>query len=148
MIVRKRFSKLLQGPLCRWVGGHVLVENSSCPQFHDHEYVKRAESGRHDYEEVARHNPLGMVMDEGQPTLLWIGCAYRSAALQVLPHGAGRDPNPEFRLQLVGDALFSLGRILGAHLANQLPNVVGQKRPPLVSTSSAKRAEILCGANG
>src|SRR6516225_2631313 len=65
MIVRKRFSKLLQGPLCRWVGGHVLVENSSCPQFHDDEYVNRAESGRHDYEEVAHHNPLGMVMDEG-----------------------------------------------------------------------------------
>src|SRR5260370_30194312 len=40
MIVRKRLSKLLQGPLRRWVGSHVLVENSLCPQFHDHEYIR------------------------------------------------------------------------------------------------------------
>src|SRR5712691_10358222 len=130
MIVRKRLSELLQGPLRRWVAGHVLVENSTCPQFHDHEYVKGAESGRDYHEEIARHNRLGMVMDEGQPTLLWIGCAHRSAALQVLLDGAGRNPDPEFQLQLVGDALFSPGRILGARLADKLPKVVGQTRPP------------------
>lgn len=34
-------------------------------------------------EEVARRDHLGMVMDEGQPTLLGIGCASRMAALDV-----------------------------------------------------------------
>src|SRR6266851_115690 len=94
MIVRMRLAKLLQGPLRCWVGGHVLVENSSRPQFHDHEYIQGAKGGDHN-EEVARHDHLGMVMDERQPTLLWIGCTPRAAALQVLLHRARRNPDPE-----------------------------------------------------
>jgi hypothetical protein len=39
-----------------------------------------------------------MVMDEGQPTLLGIGCANRMAALHVLSHSAGRYSNAEFQL--------------------------------------------------
>jgi len=72
MLVRKRLAKLLQGPLRRWVGSHVLVENSPCSQFHNHEHIQGAKAGRNDHEEVARHDHLGMVMDERQPTLLWI----------------------------------------------------------------------------
>src|SRR5678816_4759060 len=84
MLVRKRLAKLLQGPLRGWVGSHVLVENSPCSQFHNHEYIQRAKAGGNDHEEVARHDHLGMVMDERQPTLLGIGWAPRAAALQVL----------------------------------------------------------------
>ena len=98
-------------------------------QFHDHEYVKGAKSGRNHNEEVTRHDHLGMVMDEGQPTLLWIGRAHRAVA-QVPLHGSGRYSNPEFQFQLVGNALFSPCRILSAHLPDQPPKVVGQTRSP------------------
>ncbi len=130
MIVRKRLAKLLQGPLRRRVGSDVLVENSSCPQFHNHEYIQSAKGVRYHDEEVARHDHLGMVMDERQPTLFGIGCAPRAAALQVLLHRARRNPDPEFELQLVGDAFLAPGRILHAHLPDQDLKTLGQERSP------------------
>jgi len=57
--------------------------------------VKAAKSRRGHNEEVARHNHLGVVMDEGQPTLFGIGRPHRAVA-QVLPDGTGRYSNPEF----------------------------------------------------
>src|ERR1035438_9503884 len=72
MVARQRLPELLQGPLCSRVGGDVVVENSSCSKFHDHEYVKCAKSGRDHNEEVTRHDHLGMIVDKSQPTLLWI----------------------------------------------------------------------------
>ncbi|PYT19287.1 MAG: hypothetical protein DMG58_36705 [Acidobacteria bacterium] len=63
-------------------------------------------------------------MDEGQPTLLWIGRAHR-AVTQVLLHGSGRYANPEFQLQLVGDAFLAPGWILSGHLSDQLPKILG-----------------------
>lgn len=98
MIARERLPELLQDPLRGRVSGHVVMENSAGAQSHDHEYVKRAECGSDHNEEVARRDHLGMVMDEGQPTLLGIGCANRMAALHVLSHSAGRYSNAEFQL--------------------------------------------------
>jgi hypothetical protein len=65
MIARERLPELLQGPFRGRVGGHVVMENSTGAQLHDHEYVKRAERGSDHNEEVARSDHLGMVMDEG-----------------------------------------------------------------------------------
>src|SRR4029450_153538 len=96
MLVRKRLAKLLQGPLRRWVGSHVLVENSPCPDLYNHEYVQGAKGGCDPHEEVARPDPLGMVMDERQPPLFGIGWAPRAAAPQVLLHRARRNPDPQF----------------------------------------------------
>jgi hypothetical protein len=73
MVARQRFPELLQGPLCGRVGRDVVMENSSCSQFHDHEYIKGAKSGRDHHEEVTRHDHLGMIADKSQPTLLWSG---------------------------------------------------------------------------
>ena len=105
--------------------GHVLVENSPRCQFHDYEYVKGAERGRDHDEEVARHDRLGMIVDEGQPTLLGIGCAYRPAVLQVLLHGAGRDPDPEFQFQFVRNSFLAPGNIVSCHLSDQIPEILG-----------------------
>ena len=49
------------------------VENgraTGMSQFHDHEYIQVAKAGGKDHEEVARHDYLGRVMDERQPTLV------------------------------------------------------------------------------
>jgi hypothetical protein len=43
MVARKRLPELLQGPLRRGMGGYVVMQNPSCSQFQDHEYIKDTE---------------------------------------------------------------------------------------------------------
>jgi len=75
MFARQGLPQLLQGPLRHRVGGDVLMENSPCSQFQDHEYVKGAKSRADHNEEVTRYDQFGMVMHKGQPSLR-IGCAH------------------------------------------------------------------------
>ena len=60
------------------------MEDPARAQLHDDEYVQCAERGCDHNEEVAGRDHLGMIADEGQPTLLWIGRAHRSGGAQVL----------------------------------------------------------------
>src|SRR5215469_8455207 len=147
MVAWKRLPQLLQGPLRSWLGGHILVENSSCSQFHDHEYVKSAKSRRDHNEEITCHDHLGMVMDEGQPALFGIGCAHR-AGVQVLPYSTRRYSNSEFEFQLVGDALLAPNRILRPSPGSVAGGPWANEVFPLVWTSSAKTTEILGAAIG
>ena len=101
------------------MSGYVVMENPSCSHFHDHEHVQSAEGDRDHGEEVARHDRLGVVADERQPSLLRISHSPGPAPLQVFPDGSGRNPNTEFQLQFIGDAFFAPGHILGGHLADQ-----------------------------
>lgn len=103
------------------------MKNSSAAQFHRHEDVQCAEGGGNHDEEVAGDDYLSMIADEGQPTLLRIGCARRSPGTQVLPHTAGRNANAEFQLQFVG-ALLSPGHIRRSYLSNQLAQALRQGR--------------------
>ena len=89
MVARKRLPELLQGPLRGRLSGHVLVENSSCSQFDDHEYVKGAEGRRDHDEEVARHDRFGVIPDEGQPALFRIRLSPGTSAVQVFPDRPG-----------------------------------------------------------
>jgi len=125
MVTWKCLLELLQCPFRSRVGGDVVMENSSRSEFHDHEYAQGAESGCDDDEKVTRHDHLGMVVDEGQPTLLWIGRAHRSAATQALLYGAGRDPDPEFQFAFVSDPFLAPRWILSGHFSDQLPQWFG-----------------------
>jgi hypothetical protein len=83
-----------------WSGRrYILVEYSSCCQLCDHECVEGAKSRCDHNEEVTCHNHVGVVMNEGQPTLLSIGCAHRAVA-QVLPHGTGAPTLPSIEQAL------------------------------------------------
>jgi hypothetical protein len=97
MTSRKCLPELLSGPFRRWVRGDVVMKNSSATQFHHHEHVQCAEGGGDHDEEVAGNDYLSMIADEGQPTLLRMGCAWRSPGTQVLPHSAGETQMPSFR---------------------------------------------------
>jgi len=68
-----------------------------------------------------------MIVDKGQPTLLWIRRAHRALA-EVLLHGTGRYSNAEFQSQLVGHAFLAPCRILSCHLSDQLPTILGESR--------------------
>ena len=86
---RKGFTELPQSPVGRRMGGDVVMKNLPTTQFHDHEYVKGAESGRNHDEEVARHDQLGVVADESQPALLRIWFSPGASVLQVLLYRPG-----------------------------------------------------------
>ena len=105
------------------------MKNSTGAQFHHHEHIKGTEAGRHDYEEVAGHDRFGVIVNEREPTLLWIGRAHGAAVAQVLLHGAGRNPDPQLQFQLVGEAFLSPGGILSGHLPDQFLEILGQPRP-------------------
>ena len=126
MVAWQRLPQLLQGPFCGGMSGHVVVENSPRSYFHDHEDVKSAETGRDRDKEVACHDHLGVVADEGEPSLLRIWFSSGASILQVFPNRSGRNPDAEFEFQFVGDAFLAPSRILGGHLSDQLPEVLGQ----------------------
>ena len=63
----------------RRMGGHVVKENAGSSHFHQHEDVEDAERGRHHHEEVAGHDHLGVIVDEGEPALLGVWRAHRAA---------------------------------------------------------------------
>ena len=128
MVARKGLPELLQDPFRTRMCGHVVMENPSGSQFHQHEYVQSSERGRDHDEEVTRHDELGVIADEGRPSLFWIGRAHRAAVAQALPNRAGRNPDSEFQSQLVGDPFLAPGRILGSHLSDQIPKILGQAR--------------------
>ena len=94
---RERLSELLCCPFRRRMGRYIVMEDSSGAQIHDDEYVQRSERGRDYNEEIARCNHLGMVADESQPPLLWIGRANRSTGSQVLSDRARRYANAELQ---------------------------------------------------
>ncbi len=100
------------------------MEKSPRAQLHDHEYVKNAERGRDHNEEITCHDHLGMVVNECQPALLWIGRSHWSANAQVLRHGSRRNPDAELQFQLVGDALLAPRRIFGGNLPNESSKVL------------------------
>jgi len=60
--------------------------------FHQHEDVKGTKRGRHYDEEVAGHDYLGVIVDEGEPALLGVWRAHRSATAQILRHRARGHP--------------------------------------------------------
>src|SRR4051794_21208381 len=109
--------ELLCGPFCGRVSGDVVMENSSATQFDNDEHVQYAECGGDHDEKVAGDDYLSMVSDEGQPTLLRIGRAHRSATTQVLSDSTGRYSNTKFHFRFVGNALLSPGHIRGCHLS-------------------------------
>src|SRR5215831_8818608 len=119
MVTRKRLTELLQGPFRSRMSGHVVVEDAAASHFHQHEYVQVSKSSCDHDEEVTSHNDLGVVVDEGQPALLGIGRARRTAVSQIVLHGAGRDPDSELQLQFVGNAYLAPGGVLRSHLSDQ-----------------------------
>jgi len=120
-------------------GGHVQMgQFSGCP-FQHHEYIKDAETGRDHNEEIARHDPLGMVVDESQPTLLRVGRTRRDTRAQVLLNGAGRNPNPELQFQFVRNP-FSPQETLSAAICRiRSRRFLAAAVVPSALTSSAKR---------
>src|SRR5215471_17036915 len=69
LFTTKRFTELLQGPLCCGLLRDVEVSDAACPYFHHHEDVEDPESCADGDKEIAGQDGLGMIAHEGHPTL-------------------------------------------------------------------------------
>jgi hypothetical protein len=117
-------AELLHGPLRCGMSRHVVMYDPACPHFHNHEYVEDAECGRYDDKEVAGHDALGVIPDEGHPALLRIRRPPRAAVVaQILAYAARRDTNSQLELEFVGDSGFAPDRIFSSHSADEFPKV-------------------------
>src|SRR5260370_2014344 len=65
MIARQCLPELLECPFRCGMGSDVLVENPARSDLHHDQDVEGAERGSDHHKEVAGHNDLGMVVDEG-----------------------------------------------------------------------------------
>jgi hypothetical protein len=120
MIRRERFPQLLQGPLRRRMSCDVDMEQSAAPVFDDDKYLENAEGCRHGDTKVAGHDRLGMIPNEGRPSLglhafVWPPIKTRQ---HILADGAWRDAEAEFEEQLVGDTLLAPPRLVLRHLVD------------------------------
>ena len=88
MTAWQRFPQLLERPFRRGMGSYVLVQNLAGSDFYDDEDIEGTECSGDHHEEVAGHNDLGMVADEGQPTLFRVKRAHRTVPAEVLAGGA------------------------------------------------------------
>ena len=69
MTTRNCFAKLLQRPVCGRMRRHVVVKNAAAADLHRHEYKQHPESSSDRNQEIAGHDPLGMILDERPPML-------------------------------------------------------------------------------
>src|SRR3984893_7280510 len=95
-LIRKGFPKLLQRPVCRRMSGHVVVDNEAATNFHHEEHKQHLESDRDCIQEIAGHDPSGMILDEGPPVLRRGSSTSNTARLlgPILAHGAEKHRCP------------------------------------------------------
>ena len=111
----KCLAQLLSRPLRGREGGHIEVQNAALVMGQHQEHVKDLEPDGGHGEEVDRDQLLGMVLQEGAPSLRWrFAAAHHIFADTALP-----DVDAQFE-QFAVDAGCTPTGILPAHLANQI----------------------------
>lgn len=89
--------------------------------FDHHKDIELAKGRGDDEEEVARNDRLGVIAQEGRPTLIATRQT-RWVPRHVLSDSPWRNPQPKFQEQFVGNALFAPdSRLPGAESAGAVP---------------------------
>src|SRR6266704_4527658 len=105
----------LSGPICGRVGGHIEVQDATPVMGQQQKYVKDLEPDGGHGEEVDRDELLGMVLQEGAPSLR----RRFAAAHHIFADTALSDVDAQFE-QFAVDARCTPTGIVPAHLANQI----------------------------
>jgi hypothetical protein len=109
--VAQSFPQLLQRPGCRWIWCHVEVQQPTLAVLDQHQDIEKSESSRDRDKEIACHNFLGMVAQEGRPALITTRSTRRSLG-HVLANCTWRDAQTKLQQQFVGNPLLAPERIL------------------------------------
>ena len=115
MRIGENLAKLLDGLFGRRMASHVAVQNSPRSDLHRHKYIQDLERSGDRNEEIAGHDGLGMVANEGAPAL--VGTVARFTGIQILPCSR-RNVDAKFETQFIGNPFLSPSRV-PSHCANQ-----------------------------
>ena len=121
-------AELLQGPFRRGMRGHIGMHDRASSQLHYDQYIKDAEVIRYNREEIASHNRVGMIANEGQPALAAIRCAACWLPLQVFADSSRRCTDSQLELEFVGNPLFTSGDVVGSDGSDQCTDLRRQWR--------------------
>jgi hypothetical protein len=94
-----------------------------------HKDVELAKGRGDDEEEVACNDGMGVIAQEGRPTLIATRKT-RWALGHVLSDRPWRNPEAKFQQQFIGNALFAPEQILGRQAPNQLAQFQWNRRTP------------------
>ena len=146
----KRLAELLQGPVRCGMRCDIAMHHPAGADFHEHEYVKNPERGRDHDKEIAGHDALCVIPDEGRPALLRIRCSARTGCTsQILADSTRRHPNTQFEEEFVGDSFLTPDRVVRSHPADEFPKVARQRgsafRPGLPPPEQAKSLPMPAG---
>jgi hypothetical protein len=100
------------------MGGDVAMDQTSATVLDHHEHVEQSERGRHDQEEIAGNDALGMQAQERRPPQVAPRSVWRATG-QILPHGSWRNLNSQLQQKLIGNAFLAPRRVLVRHAADQ-----------------------------
>jgi hypothetical protein len=123
---------LLFRPLERWMIGYMQVYDLSTGKLHDDEYIKDLNSDRVLHKKVTGPQSLGLVLQKASPGLGI--CWSRTPFDHVSSYGRAGMSNAKLDLQLKGDTIFTILRMIGRYPldeANVLNRYWGSARFPL-----------------
>src|ERR1700730_17775001 len=142
-VKRKRFPQLLSRPLCRWVGGHIEVENAPAVMSQHQKHVKHLEAnGRHG-QEIDGEQLREVIVQEGAPGLrrrlaaadhvfAHAGLRECDADLEQFPMDAGRPPSGVFAAHPADQVADFPGKRGSSRLAPPNPPCPEETEPPAV----------------
>jgi len=96
LITRQRFAQLLQSPRSGRMFSCVEVNKPSRSNLQRYKYIKHTKGGGHGSEEIASYDCLGVIFQEGGPTLVSRSTA-PGRLLEVFTNGPWREPNLQLR---------------------------------------------------
>jgi len=139
VVARNRFAELLHSPSCRWMGGDIEVQNASVSDLHHHEHIQHSEASCNGDQEIAGHQCLGVIPNEGAPTQR--GISPWSAIARALGQYAltVRGDTKTLSFSASSSATRSSPQAgFTHHLHNEPANILPETRPFLLVTSISR----------
>src|ERR1700737_4015511 len=135
-VKRKGFSQLLSSPLCRWVGGHIEVENAPAVMSQHQKHVKHLEANSRHGKEIDGDQLLEVIVQEGAPSLR----RRIAAADHVFAHAGLPDVDAELE-PFPMDAGCPPSGIFAAHPADQVADFAGKRGSSRLALPNPPRPE-------
>ena len=117
---------LLFGPLEGWMIGYVQVDDLSIRELHDDEDVENTKPNRVLHKEVTGPHGLGLVLQKASPGLRI--CGSQAPFDHVFPDGRAGVANTELHLQLQGDAILAVLRMIRGYPPDEVDVFIGNCR--------------------
>ena len=118
LVLETGISDLLFRPLEGWMIGYIQVNDLTIRELHDDENVENMKPNRVLYKEVAGPHGLSLILQKASPSLRILGS--QSPFDHVFPDGRAGVANTELHLQLQGDAILPVFRMIRGYPSDEV----------------------------